>query len=254
MKSLGIDSDFEFDVNIGRYPRNAGGVVQSAYQTANTLGTESDVWSGAAAGVNMTWLQAAIKLEVLSADATDSAAGAGARTIFLIGLDANFNQITESVTLNGVTPVATVQSFLRLNRAWVATAGTWGGANAGLITIRGISAGATQGLIPIQAGRLAKSQFTVPAGKKFLMQSVIMASEATKPCTFKVYIREAAALAAPFGSKQLGLIYNGIEGAYKNDLHNLPALAEKIDIWMTATPAANNTIVSVEIQGIMYTA
>ena len=44
-------------------------------------------------------------LEVLSSSASDSAAGAGARLIFIQGLDANWAKQIAVVATNGVTPV-----------------------------------------------------------------------------------------------------------------------------------------------------
>ncbi len=67
---------------------------------------------------------AALQMKVSSSDANDTAAGTGARTVFVAGLDANYNEISEIVTLNGQTAVLTTQSFLHINNAYVATAGS----------------------------------------------------------------------------------------------------------------------------------
>ena len=79
-----------------------------------------------------SYLSSASTLYISSSSANDTAAGTGARTITINGLDANYDEISESVTLNGQTAVNTTQSFLRVFRMIVNTAGS-GNQNAGVI-------------------------------------------------------------------------------------------------------------------------
>ena len=79
-----------------------------------------------------SYLSAASVLKISSSSTDDTSAGTGARTITISGLDANYDEISESVTLNGQTAVNTTQSFLRVFRMIVDTAGS-GGQNAGVI-------------------------------------------------------------------------------------------------------------------------
>ena len=79
-----------------------------------------------------SYLTAATVLKVSSSSTDDTSAGTGARTVQLYGLDGDYNEINELVTLNGRTAVNTTQSFLRINRMVVRSAGS-GGANAGVI-------------------------------------------------------------------------------------------------------------------------
>ena len=79
-----------------------------------------------------SYLSAATVLKVSSSSANDTSAGTGARTVELFGLDADYDEINETVILSGQTAVNTTQSFLRVNRMIVRSAGT-GGTNAGVI-------------------------------------------------------------------------------------------------------------------------
>ena len=79
-----------------------------------------------------SYLSAATVLKVSSGSTDDTSAGTGARTVELSGLDGDYNEISEVVTLNGQTAVNTTQSYLRINRMIVRSAGS-GGANAGII-------------------------------------------------------------------------------------------------------------------------
>ena len=67
---------------------------------------------------------AALQMKVSSSSANDTANGTGARTVFVEGLGANHEEISETITLNGQTEVLTTQSFLHINNAYVATAGS----------------------------------------------------------------------------------------------------------------------------------
>jgi hypothetical protein len=91
--------------------------------------TLETIW---AEGCLYSYLTAATVLKVSSSSTDDTSAGTGARTVQLYGLDGDYNEINELVTLNGQTPVNTTQSFLRINRMVVRSAGS-GGANAGVI-------------------------------------------------------------------------------------------------------------------------
>jgi len=76
----------------------------------------------------------ATTMTVSSSNTNDTSAGTGARTVLISGLDGDYNEISETITLNGQTAVTTTNSFLRVNRAIVLTAGS-GGANAGIIYV-----------------------------------------------------------------------------------------------------------------------
>src|SRR5579872_7276664 len=112
---------------IGGYSRIA---VYGHHPSPVTAG--ADVWEGSGA---YPFQAAATKLEILSASASDTAAGTGARTFTLTGLDANYNVISEVLTMAGVTPVQTVNSYLRVNSLNIASGGS-GMTNAGDVTLR----------------------------------------------------------------------------------------------------------------------
>lgn len=74
----------------------------------------------------------ALQLSVSSDNANDTSAGTGARTVYLEGLDADHNTVSEVVTLNGQTAVTTTRSYLHINNCYVLTAGS-GNSAAGTI-------------------------------------------------------------------------------------------------------------------------
>lgn len=84
---------------------------------------------GMPAGSNhnlLSYLAAADTLQIASSAAADTSAGDGARQITISGLDANWNKISELVSLSGNTPVVTIQEFLRINLIQVEEVGSDG--------------------------------------------------------------------------------------------------------------------------------
>lgn len=68
-----------------------------------------------------------------SANTRAGVAGTGAKTVKVSGINGSGLNVTETVALQGVTPVNTVNAYLFINELVVLTTGS-GGANAGLIT------------------------------------------------------------------------------------------------------------------------
>ena len=124
-------------------------------------GTE-DLWAQGGLYVEAT---AASVVNFVSSSAADAAAGTGARTISVTGLNGSNVEVTETLTLNGTTNVPTVNSYNFISRVIVLTAGS-GGANAGTI-IGTATGGGTPLLISVAIG-INQSQigiYKVPAGK-----------------------------------------------------------------------------------------
>ena len=103
-------------------------------------GVEETVW---AEGGNYPWLDNAVTMFVSSSSANDTSGGTGANTILIQGLDEDYNEIEETVVLNGQTQVATQLSYLRVYRSYVTLAGS-AGTSGGTISIA--SSGATGGV------------------------------------------------------------------------------------------------------------
>jgi hypothetical protein len=114
-------------------------------------------------------------LEVVSSSADDAAAGTGARTVKVEGVDASHVPFSETITMNGVTPVPLVNtSVIAINRTTVLTAGS-GLANAGTIDVRAVSGGLIKSRIQILAEARNISQdfiYTIPAGRYGLLKRV----------------------------------------------------------------------------------
>ena len=128
----------------------------------DTIGSSAEtIWS---VGGTYTFPSTATAVTVVSASANDdgSPAGTGAQTVTIEGLDSSYAEVSETVTMNGTSAVTTTQTFLRINRAYVATAGSTG-SNVGAITIANTTP-TTLASIAATAGIAEQCVYTVPAG------------------------------------------------------------------------------------------
>ena len=154
--------DEEFELNISRDKVRGAFHVIKFGENLDVDGSMETIWDG---GGLYTYLTSAGVLTVTSNDGDDSAAGTGARTVTVEGLDANYNSVSETLTVGG--SAGTVE-FYRVFRAFVASSGS-SGTNEGTISI---TSGATT-LAQIRTvgsptstglGQTFMAIYTVPAG------------------------------------------------------------------------------------------
>lgn len=93
--------------------------------------TNEEVWDGTGA---YSFLASPTALTISSSSGDDAAAGTGAQTIRVFYLDANYDEQSADISMNGQSASATTITALRVYRAYVLTAGT-GAVNAGDIWI-----------------------------------------------------------------------------------------------------------------------
>lgn len=141
----------------------------------DTTSTPEDIWTG---GGLYPWLSSVQPLEAVSANTADTAAGTGARTVLVTGLDSTYAEISETVTLSGTTPVPLVNQFLRINQCLVMTSGTTG-TNQGNITIQTITSAISQAVLQAGYGFARQAVYTVPAGHTLSIHSSVFSLNRT---------------------------------------------------------------------------
>lgn len=150
----------------------AAHVNLTGYQPSGST-TASTVWSGGS--TSYVQLTTGTALEVVSSSASDAAAGTGARTVKIEGLDGSYVPFSETVTLNGTTAVALVQtSVIAINKFFVVTAGS-GLANAGTVDVRTVSGSTVKSRIQVQPESIniaSEFVFTVPASMYGLIKRI----------------------------------------------------------------------------------
>jgi hypothetical protein len=211
----------------------------SANPDVDTATVPEFVWSQ---GGVFTFPAAAGATAIVSTSANDAAAGTGARTVTVTGLDANYMTVAETVTLNGTTPVNLTAQMLRINKLEVATAGS-SQVNAGAITIS--IGGTVVSAIPADKGVSQTGVYTVPADYDralVLDLFVNVAQGAAGSCTIQLRKR------SPTGLQQEIVAYSidtqGTSFIDRNLIEEPIVLEPKTDIWfVVSSTSANNTFV-----------
>lgn len=181
-----------------------------------------------------------------SASSDDGAGNDGAQTITVQGLDNNFNLIEETITVNGAASTA---SFLRVYRAFVATAGVLT-TNDGNILISTAAAGAGTVLADIgvigggQTTGLGQTQlalYTIPAGKTgYLTTWNVGVAPMNNAVTVTLLARELDG-GAPFRTRDI----MDIVGGYTTQNYSIPLrFPAKTDIEVRGTGDTGSVISS----------
>lgn len=190
--------DFTNYSNISKFGRNPG-VKSAGYET---------IWDGS----NLyPWPTAAETLDVVSSDANDTSAGTGARTVEIEGLDSNWDVQTETVTMNGTTDVTTTNSFLRVYRARVVTAGS-SGANEGTITFTNTTSSNVIAQISVDTSGLGQTLmacYTVPAGKTAYLINFDFSSAKDNEHRFRLMVRDNTVTDAAWNVKEFASARGG---------------------------------------------
>jgi hypothetical protein len=148
-----------FDLQVARGQITGHSTVNIyGFQPAVTT-TQIPAWEIAGA---YTYPTVATLMNLASSDAGDTSA-----TVVIIGLDANFEPISEVLALNGTTDVVTTKLYFRINSMVVRT-----GSPAGVITLKDPSNTTTYARINALVGRTQMSIYTVPAGFTFYLSRV----------------------------------------------------------------------------------
>jgi hypothetical protein len=207
------------------------------------------VW---AQGGTYVYPAAATVMKISSSSANDASAGTGARTIAIFGLDANYNKINETVALNGQTEVNTTNSFLRIFRMYVITAGS-GATAAGTIyagtgtVTSGVPAN-IYGMITLTANQTQMAFWTVPAGYTLYLTGIYYSSAnstANASTNFQLIERPLDGVFRIQSS-----VRTAGNGDFVIDFHTPIFFLEKTDIEIRAVASAGASNVSAEFEGI----
>ena len=153
-------NNFYTEVAKGNVPQHSA--INKFGHNDSVVITGEDIWSGG--GTYGFYPSSAQSMEIVSDNVNDTSAGTGARTVQVFGLDSNWDEIDETVTLNGTTAVSLVNNYIRVYRSIVLTAGS-NETNLGNISVQ-ISGGGTVGAyIAADDGQTQQAVYTIPNGK-----------------------------------------------------------------------------------------
>jgi hypothetical protein len=242
--NIEIELDGETLAALG-YIKGVNVINKFGRNTDVDTGVSEDMWNGGGFYTGFPTTGSAEPLGVASSSANDTAAGTGARTVMIIGLDANYQEISETVTLNGTTEVFTTQSFWRAHTANVRTSGgtpTNSAFSAGQITIRHQTTTANVFMVmPAATNQAASAGYTVPAGHRAVLKRIHGAVRGSTSASVDIslWVRLfgfAPRLRRPttlyFGSELDDTPWGGLVFPEKTDIHVriLSASANNLDI------------------------
>ena len=174
-------------------------------------------------------------LTVVSTSASDT------MTLLINGLDENYIQRQEVVTLTGTSAVTTAQQFFRINSAVILT-----GSNVGNITIK---IGATlHGYIEAGQGATQACVYTVPAGKSLYLLRIDLTSgtvTGNKYLTYRQTLRSSN-----------GRILRVAEATWQTGQQSFDRqipfkIPEKTDFQFEAKSSSGSNEVSIFVEGLV---
>jgi len=242
---------FSWAINI-----SAGNVDGVSYVEKFGMNTDVDanketIWDG---GDIYTYIATAETVTVTSSSGSDSAAGTGARTVEVQGLNSSYEVVTETLTVGGAS--GTVE-FLRVFRARVITAGT-DGVNAGNVSVTSDDTSTVLAKIGVDGtgsnaagrGQTFMALYTIPAGKTgYLTQWTVGSGKQNTDAVAFILSRDATVTDAAFNSKDI--ITVSATTYSKN--YTIPLqFTEKTDIEVRAYSGTNNSLVSSTFNLILY--
>jgi len=197
-----------------------------------------------------TFLSAKEKIKIVSDSANDADAGTGARTVTITGLDEDYIEQNEDVTMNGVTAVATAKDYIRFIKAEVKTTGT-GLKNAGNITILDNAAALYLGYMLAGENKTSGTFYTVPTDNVFYLDKIRYSEIAGKTTTIIIWKRKIN-LNSTLENNAFALhkeIVKTSNGEIK--LETPLVFSEKDDVLVTANAGGGSGVISLSFEGFL---
>ena len=212
------------------------------YSMINKFGYNPSIGSGAfetiwETGDDYPWQSSAVTVDVVSDDTNDDVAGTGARTLRIQGLDGSYNLAEETVDMDGTTTVTTTQTFLRVFRMSVETAGTSGN-NEGTITVTYTGGSDVAATITAGNGQTLMTLYTIPAGYTGYLLSMNVSSGKDQEMVFKFIQRDNSVANAGFQTKQFLEVRGGQTTVIFNAINVIP---QKSDIYVSGKASSTSS-------------
>jgi hypothetical protein len=178
-----------------------------------TVGTSyEEVWSLATA---YPWQSAAEIMQISSNSVEDDpdkgagVKGTGAHEIEISGLDANYDAISETVTLNGTADVATSKSYLRINRMKATVCGT-GRVNAGIVKAENNASNTIWAQTDAGVGQSLMAIWTVPRANELHLTDWWCAESGSQATDIGLFIRAPGTVTSWQNKRMIRMTSNSI--------------------------------------------
>ena len=195
------------------YKFGVNGDINGNYETIWPLG-----------GIYPTIGGSAVQLTISSSSGDDNSTGIGARSLTIQGLDVDYNQISETVDLDGTNSINTSREYIAVNRAFVETGGT--SEQVGNISV--LSGSANLAYIDSSYRQTMQSHYTIPANHTGYLIQVNCSSTKNDYIQFILYQKT-------FGGVYRSVLSDtAIENSTTDFTHFAPQFSEKTEIDLRA--------------------
>lgn len=199
--------------------------------------TEETIWDGGT--LYAGWLTNACTISVVSDNELDdgnASTGTGAKTLWISGLDANWDEASTTITLDGDTGTGakTTTEFLRVNRMQVITSGT-SLTNVGTLTATADTDGNTMAIIQPNNGQTLMALWSVPRNKEMYISHASMGCGKSADVTFYLFAKPST------GSWNLKNTWQVYESHISEDFAPPLKFDEKTDVEMRGVVGAAGT-------------
>jgi hypothetical protein len=189
-----------------------------------------------------SYLSSAEQLTLSSTSANDTSGGTGLQTVTIFGLDGNYDEQSETITLNGLSGVTTTNSYLRIYTMCGVAVGS-GGVNAGNIyagtgTITAGKPANVYAQMDIGKGQTLMAIYTIPAGYTGYLRQIYFSTGKSHSIYAQLYTRK---INESLTVKHTGRMFDGL---YHKLLDFPIVCTEKTDIEIRVTGEASNSQVS----------
>lgn len=193
--------------------------------------TGDDVWDGSAP---YPFPSAAATTTLVSDSTNDTAAGTGAQTVVVKGLDGDGVEVSETVTMDGTDAVTLSTEFWRINFMWNVDCGS-GEINAGNIQAKHGATVISQ--MTASMGRTLQAVYTIPAGQYGRLEGWRCSTDANASAKLLLQFRPEG---KGWQTRDLCLLDNAANSANDIKYPAYPKFDAKTDFRVRVLSGANN--------------
>ncbi len=188
-------------------------------------------------------------------DAADAAAGAGARSVTVEGLDAAWAPQVATITLNAngtLASAATTELFLRVNSFVVTATGTYAtpsaGGNIGTIILEDTATSTAMSTIRPGLGLSRNGFYSSRAGVTLYLRRFAISCSDNNTCDLRGFVRAGAdTVAAPFTPKLRIAEFIDFHGSFEQQPIAYASVPECSDFWLEAERDTGNGTAGVTV-------
>lgn len=205
-----------------------------------------DVWN-VNNDTEMVWQIAADVIDIISTSGNDDGTpttNTGAQIVTVQGLGSDFTLQEEDVTLAGATIASTSQSFIRIYRVFVKSAGTYHGSNEGQISGVYQTSQDDAFTIAVNAGQTEMSHYTIPAATTGYLLDLSINVDTISSKTARVEMRQvtnADDVTQPFSASRIVTNFDGLSGVDVFPFAAPLKFAAKTDLWFVVRSVSSNS-------------